>query len=739
MISPIKCYSYSPVYTNFTSTPEVTKSTDTVVEELEKGNQKKFKIKKYSELSDKQKKGVLYASIALAGLTGLVIGRGRSLSRSSWMMDEISRTSERYLAASEELTRVKAELEELKAIYETSSGSESALRRVTSELREKFTELVESDLSPREIREQIFARMRALIEENPLSYDPMSPPITGKGIRRFEDAVELPAAGTNIRANMQPLQIPLISESGEFRFVLPRGEMRVSKMTSKDFVPVYKQPTTISIGYADALNWDNDKVARDILQNFFDGHGQTLDGVRFEFVPVGNGKFRVRISGDSTYTVDKALFMGESTKRNDARSAGNYGEGLKMAVLKLLKSGGADSVRVGSDNWKLTYELADTDLTDKQILSYSIDKVEKLDGNFLEFETTDRDLLVKLRDSINRFYHSGNEHFKTPGFENRFVGIKTDLGPNDKGGIYIAGQRFEYDGNYSDFDNSVLFIKEKPDARTLDVSRDRISLSHDELGKLGGWVATHGENYIGISENEALRLIQSLEKYWGKVYKDDKNKGFDAFLTSFVDYFAILHKDIHIKFPEKCVAYSPASPDVVADLESKGYMICKDEFAKLGMPTIRELMGDARAHDVVKPTEIQEKKLKILKEAIRILGRNMEGKHFSAEELDTKIFIFDAKGAKDSKLYSDTRAEAIVDAGVTKGFWIDKEYLDNGNFAEILETCLHELSHKAGGDETASFSYQLTRVNADAIDALINNVPALHEIQALTKIWESLV
>ena len=45
MISPIKCYGYSPVYTNFTSTPEVTKSTDTAVEELEKGNQKKFKIK----------------------------------------------------------------------------------------------------------------------------------------------------------------------------------------------------------------------------------------------------------------------------------------------------------------------------------------------------------------------------------------------------------------------------------------------------------------------------------------------------------------------------------------------------------------------------------------------------------------------------------------------------------------------------------------------------------------------
>ena len=736
MISPVKSYSYSPVYTGFTTPPETPKTTDVAVEELEKGNQKKFKIKKYSELSDKQKKGVLYASIALAGLTGLVIGRGRRMAVSSRMYDEFSSTATRLRETSDELTRVKAELDELKAVYETSTGSESALRKITSELREKFTELVESDLSPREIREQIFARMKALIDDNPLNYDVMEPPITGKGIKKYADAHELPAVGTRNRADMQPLDIPEFSSRGEFDFTLPRGSMKASHMPSKDFVPVYKQPTTISIGYADSVNWDNDKVARDILQNFYDGHGQTLDGVKFEFVSVAPGKYKVRISGESTYTVDKALFMGESTKRNDARSAGNYGEGLKMAVLKLLKSGGADSVRVGSDNWKLTYELANTDLTDKQILSYSIDKVEKLDGNFLEFETTDHDLLVKLRESINRFYHSGNEHFKAPAFENDMVGIKTDLGPNDKGGLYIAGQRFEFEGNYSNFDNSVLFIKEKIPSYILDVSRDRVSLTTYNCGCIGSWCASNNE---GISVEDGIKLISSLEKYWGKVFKDSSKKGLDEFLTRFIDSFAIMRKGVHIKFPDKYVAYSLASSDVVLDLETKGYIICKDEFAQLGMPTIRELMGDARAHDVVKPTETQEKKLKILKEAIRILGRNMEGKHFSAEEIDTKIFIFDAKSAKDSKLYGDTRAEAIIDGGVTKGFWIDKEYLDNGNFSEILETCLHELSHKAGGDETAAFSYQLTRVNADAIDALINNVPALHEIQALTKLWECLV
>ena len=736
MISPIKSYSYSPVYTNFTATPETSKTTDVAVEELEKGNQKKFKFKKFSEMSDKDKKVLLVSTATLAGMVGIVIGRGRKSIRENWLSERLSRATSDFCSASEELTRVKAELDGLKAVFDSATGSEKALRKTTAELREMFTDLVESDLSPKEIREQIFTRMKALIDENSLNYDVMSPPITGKGITEFADALELPVVGTGNRANMQPLNIPLLSRNGEFSFTLPEGAKRASHMESRPFTPVYNQPTTISIGYADSVNWDNDKVARDILQNFYDGHGQTLDGVKIEFAPVDNGKYRVKISGDSTYTVDKALFMGESTKREDARSAGNYGEGLKMAVLKLLKSGGADSVRVGSDNWKLTYELANTDLTEKQILSYSIDRVDKLDGNFLEFETTDRDLLNKIRESINRFYHSANEHFKTPDFENEIVGVKTDLGLNDKGGLYIAGQRFEYEGNYSDFDNSSLFIKEKPPANVLDVSRDRVSLDHWNLANIGSWLATRD----CMAGEEGLKLIHALKRYWGKVPSNSEPKGLDSFLRRFIDTFIIMskNKDIHVKFPENCVAYSSASPDVVSDLTSKGYIICKEEFANLGMPTIRELIGDARAHEVIKPNEIQEKKLKILKEAIRILGKNMEGKHFTAEELDTKIFIFDAKGAKDSKLYSDAVAEAIIDSRTTKGFWIDRDYLDNANFSDILETCLHELSHKAGGDESSAFSYKLTNVNADAIDALLNNVPALHELQALTKIWESL-
>lgn len=115
--------------------------------------------------------------------------------------------------------------------------------------------------------------------------------------------------------------------------------------------------TNITESYADSVQWNNDKIARDVLQNFYDGHGQTLDGVQLTFTPTANGRYKVRIKGDSTYTVDKAVYIGESTKRDNAKAAGNYGEGLKMSVLKLLKDGGASEVNIGSDNWKLTYNL----------------------------------------------------------------------------------------------------------------------------------------------------------------------------------------------------------------------------------------------------------------------------------------------------------------------------------------------------------------------------------------------
>lgn len=672
--------------------------------------------KKYTK---KQVSGMVLAS----ALSAAVLAGGAVKKAGSWKLSKLQ-------SEVTDLRGVRDALQTAQQRVESLTGDNKKLQEEADIARNKLKDLFEGNVSPSNARDKIRRKLEQKINGE-LNYDISTPPVTGKADstkKIIENKMQLPdCVGTTNRAGSRDLLIPEIASDGRFKFELPMSdEVKITRMTSKDFTPVKNQMTNISEDYAQSVQWSNDKIARDILQNFFDGHGQTLDGVKLDFAPTANGKFKVRIEGKSTYTPDKAVYIGESTKRDDARAAGNYGEGLKMAVLKLLKDGGSTDVKIASDNWKLTYNLAEGNLSDKRVLSYSLDKVGKYDGNYLEFETSDRDLLESLKKTINRFYHSNNPDFRCPDFENDKIGIKI-LPEGQKGGFYIAGQRFEVDNDYEGLNGVSIFIKEKPPVEVLDPSRDRTSLNKSNLSNIASWLGRYSS---GISDPDKLKIIKSLEKYWNAVDKSNE--------AEFLKKFVFWADHIKVDFPEKFVAYSPASPELVMDLVTKGYEVCHNEFAGMGMQTIKDLMGDARAHEVVMPNAVQKKKILILKEALQKLSIPLKDKHFTADELDTKIFLFDNKSAKDSKLHSDALAEAITDRGVSKGFWIDKSYLDRADLYEVLETALHELSHKVGGDESMEFSYKLTDVNRDTIAHILNNSADRVELQELSSIWKNL-
>ncbi len=730
---------------NFTEHQESRETRFNTIPENEVNNKKTYSGKQISG-------AVLATALSAAVLGGAVMhGKGQKVIRQLISENsELQRNTNKLQNSLEEGARkiknLTADNEKLSEANKSLANDNNGLKKINKELqgeiqkaKDKFQDIFEGDIAPQDVREGIYNKYKAKIEGGKLPYDIEKPPVTGKGGNTvYADAVDLPASvKTTNRIGMKDLNIPEISSDGHFEFKLPSSsEMKISHMETKDFKPVKNHLTNITESYSDSVQWNNDKIARDILQNFYDGHGQTLDGVQLTFTPVANGKYKVRIKGDSTYTVDKAVYIGESTKRDNAKAAGNYGEGLKMSVLKLLKDGGAEDVRIGSDNWKLTYNLQQGDLSDKRVLAYSLDKVDKFNGNYIEFETSDKELLETFRKSINRFYHSNNPHFKCPDFENDLIGIKL-LKPDENGGLYIAGQRFEYNNDYDGLKGAVLFLKEKPPVSVLDPSRDRTSINESQLEDLGQWLASNSR----MSDNDKVKMLKALEPYWDKK-NWNADTPIDAFLSRYLLYLKnanrVGNKTLHINFPSNYVAYTPASNDVVRDLRVNGYHVCKDYFSGLGMQTIKNLLGDARAHDVVVPDDIQTKKILILKEALNSLAPSLKGKHFTPEELDTKIYMFDNSGVKDSRLYSTTKAEAIVDNGQSKGFWIDRKYLSESKLSEVLETALHELSHKVGGDESAAFSYKLTDVNEDAIGQIITDVKSRNELQALNRLWDEL-
>ena len=614
-------------------------------------------------------------------------------------------------------------------------GEIAEIKKETKKFKDKFYELISGGGKDCEERNKIRENLKEQVEKSNLGYDPAKPRVPKKGSSTVVDnKIKLPEkTGTNNRAGNPELVIPEIKTNGEFNYTIPTSsDIVVTHGVQKKFKPQINMPTTIAAEYADSVRWDNDKIARDTLQNFFDGHGQTLNGVKLSFLPGLNGRYKIRISGDSTYSVEKAIYLGSSVKRDDSRAAGNYGEGLKMSALKILNNGGGEEFKIASGNWELIYKLADGQVVEgQQALIYTLKEAPvELNGNYIEFETNDFQLLETFRKTIHRFYHANNQHFVSPDFENDMVGFKK-LAPNEKGGIYIAGQRIEFDNDYDGLKGAVLFIKEKPPRDVVDLSRDRVSLNSSHISAIATWLGRLPESKF--SNEDRAKFIKALEPYW-----EDPPLCVDNPMYDFTRNFVNAKWDLKFDFPSDCVATTVfASADLIAELKNSGYRICQSSFGSHGMTNIAELMKDIRDHNPIKPNDTEKQKLAIIKEALDALKPSLE-KHFEAEEIDSKIYIFDASSSSEAKMYENTSAEAIIEKGRSIGFWIDQKYLNKSTFGDVLETALHELCHKVGGDGSSYFSYKLTDVNAAVLKEIVDNPEVLIKLQELNKLWEEL-
>lgn len=587
-----------------------------------------------------------------------------------------------------------------------------------------------------EINPALIEKVKAEVLNTKLNYNPMEPFFVAKNPlylpEYYKYDYENIRTETDNRSEMQDLVIPKIT-GGYLDFELPKGEMKVKKAKLKNFSEAFEVQSNISDKYNDSLVWNTDKVVRDLLQNFFDGHGQTLDGVRFIFKPSGFGKYKVRIEGKSTYNYKEAVLLGESSSHDDNKAAGNYGEGLKMVTLKLLMQNKTSNVKIGSGNWEVLCGLKKDKRLDSEVMNYQINPVENYDGNFIEFETTDKNFLEAIRTAINRFYHSSNTHFKCPNFENDLFGIKV-LPKGEKGGLYITGQRFEYNGSYDGINGGVIFIKEKIPTEYYDTSRDRVSVTPSKFKDIAEWLRKRTKN-----PHEQMQIIKVLEPF---VNKD--NHPLETLLDEYVYSLGNTirwHKFGAIKFPDKYVAKTGWFIDmsILRGIESNGYKVFSSNYIDLGMADIADLVTKAREHQPLEPTEDEETKIIILKRALNLLS-NLMNNHFTPSELDTKVHIFNRKSKKENSIdnYDSTLAEAIIDYKESKGFWIDRTYLSNAKFSHVLETALHELSHKAGGDGSKEFGYKLTDVNQEAFTQIIKNPKIAEELRILDSIWEEL-
>ncbi len=643
-------------------------------------------------------------------------------------------------------SKIKADNEKIKADNEAMKADNQHLDELNKNLENqngRLQERINSIILPRDIDNIISEKINEF-NSTQLQYSPTKAieceSISNK-IKNYNPISILPEIyeKTTNRSDAKPLVYPKFEPDKDYIYSFPSSsEIRLTTESS-DFSSIPRTLTNISESYADALVWNNDKIARDLMQNFYDGHGQTLDGVKLKVTKNDDGKYKVRIEGKSTFSPDKAILLGESSKRENNKAAGNYGEGLKMVVLKLLKEKGAENVDIASSNWNVNWQLQDSGLG-KKVLAYQLDKVPAFDGNYIEFDTDNINFIKAVINSFDKFYHYNNPAFTCPDFENDILALKL-VDEKSAGKFFINGQAFEIDGSYDGMKSMNIGIKKKPPLKyngdfIFDPSRDRTSLNKENLEALGSWVISK-EN---MSKDDAVKLIHSLQKYWdiGTMHNNHQTIG-----TSFIYGLfkgAYDRNDLNIQFPsDKYVADSwRVSEDVRNMYIQAGYKVCSSIFQNIGMRSIEELVQETRKHTPVNPTVAEKNKILILKEAINLLSSVLkEDNLFTDDEIDTKIFIYDKNTSKEDKAYKDVAGEAIVAKGKSLGFWLERNYINKASFSEAFATSLHELTHKYGGDESSRFSYKLTDVMQKVFAAINSNPNLAIQLKVLEKAWEA--
>lgn len=626
------------------------------------------------------------------------------------------------------LNMPEAEFNKLKTPFELRTETPVDIKAYEAQMREKMADRITYDpIEAAELIERAEKKQSLRNEMFGNDYEPDKINAFEKLPKKAPVAVTpLPAAGKLMRE---------LRNTGHVKLSIPNeGGVKVKPYDAvihpeDDYRLNVTQDAGIKIRYGSKLQWSNFKIARDLLQNYYDGHGHTLEGVNIEVNKTADGKYKIKISGESSWDYSHLDQMGSSTK-HDPLDAGGYGEGTRAVAVSLLSKADITNVKYASGDWAMTYGRSSDDLKSAYMTQTLSKNNEKVKGSTVEFETENADIAHKLLEAKDYFYHPHNPDFKNLDFENEFFGFKLkDDGA--KGNIYLI-QRYETDGESNNgLRGATIVFKTQPNHPTL------VEKSGGEQFELGtgvdrAQIPSYDVNRIlsryikTMTDEELTQTISSMEKFWGEsgTEKDRLNDMYVPFVReAHRRGLGIDFKDAHYVYLDKP---STSSYDMAKNL---GYKIADKSMKDVGMQSFNAKDESKLPHQ---PTEEQSKEIRLLEEGVRILQE--------CTDLSTKDLLNSDEVNKPTYMFSEgdhgTGAEAIIEGGEYQGHWMRDSHLLMQNYVGNLATFLHEISHKSGGDESEVFSMQLTKLQSHITNAIMHNPNAFKKIQTLSKMFD---
>lgn len=273
----------------------------------------------------------------------------------------------------------------------------------------------------------------------------------------------------------------------------------------------------LSLSPAYVQSWSINEALREIFQNAIDQ--QSADPQKTLFTSYDPINQRLIIGNVNTTIEKKTLLLGQTSK-DGRQTIGKYGEGYKLALLVLTRSGLRTTVYNGNETW--TPRIVNSRVFDAELLQIDINKI-KDDPRPLTFEITglSPEMYSSFQDKCLLFKPNLNAI-------NTSIGrILTD--ESEKGKIYCSG----------------LFVQTVPDLHLgYDLKPNHIELDRDrkkvdtfnltwELGRMFAAINIEHKDIIDhLLKAEAIDVsyYHTHASDWSPTYKDICNLQYEDFL-----------------------------------------------------------------------------------------------------------------------------------------------------------------------------------------------------------------
>lgn len=153
------------------------------------------------------------------------------------------------------------------------------------------------------------------------------------------------------------------------------------------------------------VTWDEMKVVRDFLQNFYDAN--PIDAIQITITDT-----TAEINAPEIFDYQQLIYLG-SHKKEDENSIGQYGEGWKAALLNAMRNWNCDITFI-VENRQLHYffEKATIGKGEMQILKCEVSELNTaFEGSKLVVKNCTKKLLAEFTFGLKYFYHEKNTLF----------------------------------------------------------------------------------------------------------------------------------------------------------------------------------------------------------------------------------------------------------------------------------------------------------------------------------------